>query len=166
MMTIRRAIYVLVVALALVLTRFAGAYSPFNYDELRGRWDAVVEEEPRVFIMDIRGQKDSKVVMSAGVPPTPDSWQFAVREVRVEEGGMVYIRAVEPGGMTLKVRGRARGKKGAATITAEVEIWGNKKYGPTVFPAKFHSRGATPYLGLLVSLVQKAEGTLGTGKQP
>jgi hypothetical protein len=109
--------------------------------------------------MSIAGSGRSRIVMVAGVPPDPDAWTFQVRTKRVGKDGNVYIEAQDADGTVLKVRGQGKGKRGAAHITAEVELWGAKEYGPSTFRAVFHSR-SSGYLAALKSLISKAESRL------
>jgi len=129
--------------------------------ELRSEWHALVEEEPRIFLLRINGTKTPTIVMAAGVPPDPLAVVFTIRQARVDEGRVVYIEGVEPkpNGLVVKVRGRLRGKPGAGSIKAEVEVWGTKQYGPTVFATTFRSRGNASYFDTLAALIAKSKET-------
>jgi hypothetical protein len=107
-------------------------------------------------MLNLNGATNTSVVMAAGVPPQPQAWLFRSKIVRVEEGGVLFIEAKDDAGALMRLRGRGYGKRTAGHIRADIELWGDKKYGPTIFTLTLHST-EPGYLSALSSLIKKAD---------
>ena len=105
---------------------------------LNGTWQAVVPDEPRLFVLQIEAAGASVAAMALNVAPRT----VAFRLTRVEvQKGRVRIEGRSPDGERLQVTGTGYVLEGEGRIEATVALFPpNPKYGPTEWTVNFDMR--------------------------
>jgi hypothetical protein len=92
--------------------------------EFRGRWEGISAENRQAFVLDLRDDGKSSVIMSSGSPLAPYVWVHRVESLNVDANGCVQIKARDPESGRILVRGCGRAKYPVGTLDAVIEIGG------------------------------------------
>jgi hypothetical protein len=137
----RRQVIVWLSALLLLCGGLALALegNPITKDTLRGRWEAIDGEEPRVFVLTINGSDDSVVAMTYGAPGRFSTGVYRSTSL-VRNGGFV-LEARGDGGERIVVRGRGETLRDSGNMDGEVVLHSpEKNIEPTRFRVHYFRR--------------------------
>jgi hypothetical protein len=159
----RLQVAVLTLAALFCVVRPIPAYTPMppllTKQSVKGRWEGLSMAEARVFLLSIRGAKDSVVTMAVGPPASHINTNvYRSQSLTVNRGSLV-LTAVDDGGHRLEIRAKGRAVVGAGAMEGKVKIGGPGGPPSLAFPVKFFmvQGGYTNYLNALVRKAEKAE---------
>lgn len=149
-----RAFLLTAVVVAGLATRSAtgsqGTAPPITLDTLKGRWEGINFEQPRVLLMRVCQPNNSVVVMSVGGRAYP----YRSRALTVSKGTFV-LEAVDESGERLTVSGSGSAVTEGGRMEGKI-TWYEPDGAPVVVPMSFFKEKGG-YVNHLRSLVQDAE---------